>query len=147
MINDYYMLGDLQDVKTTTFEEWEYCNSISYCSGEKYQSPIMMEILIRSDENDGVDYEDHELEYAGISEEWTEGAAIHDIMKYKIENLDTEALIATVDTDGPSRWEAVDGKKITSCTNVLFVYKGVEYRYMGAVSQEVMEGFLEGLAE
>jgi len=147
LLNDYYMLGDLQDVKTTTFEEWERCNSISYRSGEKYQGPIMMEILIRSDENEGVDYEDHELEYAGISEEWTEDAAKHDIMKYKIKNLDTEALIATIDTDGPSRWKIMDGKKITSCTNVLFVYKGVEYRYMGAVSQKVMEEFLEGLEE
>lgn len=147
LINYAYMFGDLQDVETTTFEEWDYVNSVSYRSGKEYHSPIMMQILIRSDQEEGVDYENHELEYAGISEERSKNQGMKDITLYEIKNLGVKAIISTDDTDGPSVWLNLDGEKITSCTDALFVYKGVEYRYVGAVSQKVMEEFLEGLAE
>lgn len=147
LINYAYMFGDLQDVETTTYEEWDYVNSVSYRSGKEYHSPIMMQILIRSDQKEGVDYENHELEYAGISEERSENEGMRDITLYDIKNLGVKAIVTTVDTDGANAWKNQAGEEITSCTDALFVYKGVEYRYFGAVSQKVMEEFLEGLAE
>lgn len=147
LINYAYMFGDLQDVKTTTFEEWGFGNVVSYRFGKEYHSPIMIQILIRSDRKEGVDYENHELEYAGISEERSEKEGTKDVTLYKIKNLGVKAILSTVDTDGPNAWKNQDGEKITNCTDALFVYKGVEYRYIGAVSQEVMEEFLEGLEE
>lgn len=68
---------------------------------------------------------------------------VYDAEIYELKNLGVKAVLYTVDTDGPINWGIESGS--ISCTNAVFVYKGVEYVYMGGVSHDTMKQLLDTL--
>lgn len=143
LLNDFCTTGDLREVKAETTDDLTTNNSVTYRSGAVYRSPIAMQITVRSDREIGADYDNHELEYAGRQEDWSGTDAV----LYEIEHLGIKAIIATVRTDGPADWQNRDGNPVTDMTAALFVYEGVEYRFLGDVSPAAMQDFLDGLTE
>lgn len=144
--DDFYALGDIRDAKYNISEDPEESNTVSYRPGEKYQSPIKVEITARTSNEDGADEENHELDNCGRTETLTGEAAIQVKEIYEIQNLGgVQAFLSEDETDGVSTWEKREGAEIQSCTSAYFTYGGVEYRYVGAVSMETMKEFLEGL--
>lgn len=144
--DDFYALGDIRDAKYNISEDPEESNTVSYCPGEKYQSPIKVEITVRASNEDGVDEENDELDDCGRTETLTGEAEIQVKEIYEIQNLGgVQAFLSEDETDGVSTWEKREGAEIQSCTSAYFTYGGVEYRYVGAVSMETMKEFLEGL--
>lgn len=145
LMNDFYALGDIQNAEYSIFPEVETCNTIFYRPGEKYQSPIKMEITVRTDDAEGVDYDNHELDYGGRTEVREDNDA-EKTENYVIQNLGgVNAMLSVDETDGASTWGKLEGEDIRSCVSAYFLYRGVEYRYVGAVSLETMQEFLEGL--
>lgn len=145
--NDFYALGDIRDAEFNVSGDLKTEDGyiyVSYREGENYQSPIMVEATIRTDDNEGVDEGNHELDYGGRQVKADEGAIISSEV-YEIENLGVTALLSIDDTPGPYTWSKLDGEEIHRCADAYFVYQGVEYRYVGAVSLETMKEFLEGL--
>lgn len=146
LMDDFYVLGDIRDVECNIFPKVEECNSIFYRPGQKYQSPIKMEITIRTSDSEGVDHENHELDYDGRTEVRGEGNRCEIEEIYEIQNLGgVNAALSVDETDGVSTWGKLEGEDIRSCVSAFFLYQGVEYRYVGAVSVETMQEFLEGL--
>ena len=143
LLNNFYAVGDLQDVEAETTQDTMTNNHITYRSGAVYGSPIAMQITVRSDRNPGANYKNHELEYAGRQEDWSGTDAV----LYEIGHLGVKAVLATVQTDGPVAWQNRDGNPVTGMTAALFVYRGVEYRFLGDVSPAAMQAFLNGLTE
>ena len=144
--NDFYALGDIRDAEFNVSGDLKTEDGyiyVSYREGEKYHSPIMMEVTIRTDNNEGADDGNHEPDYGGRQLKTDEGAIISEL--YEIENLGVTAQLTVDDTPGPYTWNKLDGYKINSVADAYFVYQGVEYRYVGAVSKETMEEFLETL--
>ena len=141
--NQFCTTGDLREVEAETSADLTTNNSITYRSGAVYGSPIAMQITVRSDRNPGETYKNNELEYAGRQEDWSGTDAV----LYEIGHLGVKAVLATVQTDGPIAWQNRDGNPVTGMTTALFVYKGVEYRFLGDVSPAAMQDFLNGLAE
>lgn len=145
LIDDFYALGDIRDAEYSIFPEVETSNAIFYRPGEKYQSPIRMEITMRTDDVEGVDYDNHELDYGGCIEAREDNDA-EKTENYVIQNLGgVNAMLSLDETDGVSTWGKLEGEEISSCVSAYFLYRGVEYRYVGAVSLETMQEFLEGL--
>lgn len=65
---------------------------------------------------------------------------------YEIENLGVNAVLSSIDDVAETgTWNKRDGEEIHRCIEAYFVYEGVGYRYVGAVSTETMQEFLEGL--
>lgn len=145
LIDDFYALGDIREAEYSIFPEVETSNAICYRPGEKYQSPIRMEITMRTDDAEGVDYDNHELDYGGRIEAREDNDA-EKTENYVIQNLGgVNAMLSLDETDGVSTWGKLEGEEISSCVSAYFLYQGVEYRYVGAVSLETMQEFLEGL--
>ncbi|MFQ9514976.1 MAG: hypothetical protein ACLRZ9_04015 [Eubacterium sp.] len=143
IIDDFYALGDLKDVKTTTYKESYYGNSIKFESGEDYKGPIATEIKIRAEGKKNDDnYQDRELDYAGsswdLSEKEKKSAEL-----YGMKQLGIKAVMFTIKTEGSSAYE--DSGTVTDETIVLFVYDGIEYLYHGRVSYDTMKDFLDEL--
>lgn len=161
----FYALGDIRDPKIKVSKDLEKDDTISYREGEKYHSPIMMEALIRTDNAEGVDEKNRELDYSGrfngltgkdagtkaaqetygienLTGEDAGGVIVQEI--HEIESLGVEAEIS-VDVSGSHTWNKMDGEEIYQGADAIFTYQGVEYRYVGAVSIETMLEFLEGL--
>lgn len=112
----------------------------SYADG-----PIGMEITIRSNQDEQVDYNNHELEYAGENWNLAESSNVSNIQTYAISQLGIEAILYTVKSDGPVEWENAGVENCESITCVIFMHEGIEYQYIGAVSQEAMKEFLNTL--
>lgn len=145
LVNNHYAMGDLKNVQLKTYSD-ETAKSVLKCdSGEKYQSPIGMQITIRSDKKEGVDYANQELKYEGMFQELKEREDVSNIELKEIGNLDTYAVLYTVYTSGPFDTLMENGDKIESITVATFIYEGIEYVYLGAVSQETMLEFLNTL--
>lgn len=143
LIDHGYLTGDLKNVKYGNFDE---TNWITYEKGQEYCSPISVQITVRTDKNSGVDYNNHELEYAGRILDLTE-SGVSDVNVVEVEQLNTNAIIATVVTDGPECWRCQSDYQTTEATYAFLVYKGIEYMYIGDVSQETMKQVLYGLEE
>lgn len=141
--NNYYTLGDIQEPRTIVFKDLEKDSAISYREGEKYHSPIMMEVAIRAEQDGRMDEEWND---SGGSVDLTEvrGGAVMMQEIYEIESLGVEAFLSE-NMPGSHAWNKLDGQESDSCTEAVFAYQGVEYRYVGAVSVETMLEFLEGL--
>lgn len=142
--SDFYALGDICEPKIKISKRG---NTISYREGKTYRSPIMMEHTIRTDDAEGVDKDNHELDYAGrsyILGKADQGAFLSK-ETYEIKNLGVTALLAMADTPGSYTWEKQDGDAINCCADAYFIYRGVEYHFTGAVSLDTMKEFLEGL--
>ncbi|MDE7425817.1 MAG: hypothetical protein K2N51_19325 [Lachnospiraceae bacterium] len=139
LIDDFYVLGDIKDVNTEMFSQPDDVNDIRFHEGKEYRSPICMEIVVRLNSNEDVEHP----EYDGVTADFSEDK---DVNVYEIKNLGVKAVLSTVETAGVW-WDYDLNTVMRSCAYAVFVYKGIEYRYMGAVSQDTMKTFLEGLAE
>lgn len=145
--NPCYAVGDLVNVTMTSTEDLTSNSMIEYEVGESYKSPIAAQITIRTDNNSGVDYNNHELEYAGANWDLTIENKITDINLYKIESLNVTAVLYSQKSDGLEVWQQPEKPiKEFDLTSALFLYNGVEYCYYGAVSQKTMSEFLETLS-
>lgn len=140
IMDDFYAIGDLKNVKIKTFKEFSDVNSIKYDSGAKFKSPISTEITVRTlTGNEDNKSGDHELEYYGKDEDF--GASGSEI--YEIKNLGVKAVISVVEGSGtPNSWNTEDS---VDMIHAMFVYDGVEYKYYGVVSRDTMKTFLDGL--
>ena len=147
MVSDkLYAIGDLKDVKLYPKEEEDELDFLSYSAGKDYQTPIMAQISLRTDENTTKEYDDNELGFVStrmnidLSNDTSDQ---YDAEVYELKNLGVKAVLYTVETDGPINWGSESGS--IPCTNAVFVYKGVEYVYMGGVSHDTMKLFLNTL--
>lgn len=147
MVSDkLYAIGDLKDVKLYPKEEEDGLDFLSYSAGKDYQTPIMAQISLRTDENTTKEYDDNELGFVStrmnidLSNDTSDQ---YDAEVYELKNLGVKAVLYTVETDGPINWGIESGS--IPCTNAVFVYKGVEYVYMGGVSHDTMKQFLNTL--
>lgn len=138
-----YATGDLQNVKIHKADSKDSKDSIAFLKGEDYQSPISMQISVRSDENLGEKYKGNELGYISDCQHVDMNDISNEAETYEIPELGVKAVLFTIYTDGPIAWGIDEGD--LKCTTALFVYKGVEYVYTGAVSHETMKEFLNTL--
>lgn len=141
-----YATGDLKDVKLYPKEEEDGRDFLFYSTGENYQTPILVQISLRTDENITKEYKDNELGFVSTRmniDLSNDTSDMYDAEVYELKNLGVKAVLYTVDTDGPINWGIESGN--ISCTNAVFVYKGVEYVYMGGVSHDTMKQFLNTL--
>lgn len=142
----FYALGDIRDPKIEVFKDLEKDGRISYHDGEEYHSPIMMEAAIRTNAGEELDNEIPELDYSrqfvDLTGEDSGTAIVQEI--HEIESLGVEATLS-FDVPGSHTWNKLDGEEPPQCIDAVFTYQGVEYRYVGAVSIETMQEFLEGL--
>ena len=145
LINYNYVMGDLKHIQLETYSEVDINSKLKCDFGEKYQSPIGMQITIRSDDNEGVDYNDHELEYAGTHWNLREIEEISDIETVEIKNLEISVVLYTLYSPGPFDSFMENGHEIETLTVAKFMYEGIEYTYLGAVSKETMIEFLSTL--
>lgn len=141
-----YSVGDLKNTKLYPKEEEDGLDFLEYTPGSEYRTPIMTQISIRTDKNLDAEYQDNELGFAGSAmdvdlSDSSLGAS--DAEVYSINKLGTHAVLFTVRTDGPMNWGIESGE--IDCCNAVFVYKGVEYVYMGGVSHDTMKAFLNTL--
>lgn len=139
IMDDFYVIGDLENVKIKTFKEFSHVNSIKYDSGTKFKSPISTEITVRTlTGNEDNKSGDHELEYYGKDEDFGESES----EVYEIRNLGVKAVISIIESGAPENWNTGDS---VNMTHAMFVYDGVEYKYYGVVSLDTMKTFLDGL--
>lgn len=147
MISDkLYAIGDLKDVKLYPKEEEDGLDFLSYSSGKDYQTPILMQISLRTDKNTTQEYEDNELGFVSTHmniDLTNDTSDMYDAEVYELDNLGVKAVLYTVETDGPINWGVESGS--IPCTSAVFVYKGAEYVYMGGVSHDTMKLFLNTL--
>lgn len=120
-------------------------NGITLINNYYAKGPIALEIIIRGKDNSGVDYNNHELEYAGAKWNLVEADSISDIHLYEIPHLGVNAIIYTTQSEGPALWEEKGIETVDSLTGVIFMYEGIEYKYLGAIAQEEMKEFLNTL--
>lgn len=139
LTHGYYILGDLKGVQPNYFADPNTVNNIQYEAGQEFRSPIQYQMLLRieTDNPDEIDIESYRIN--DIS--WTKD---EHAVKYHIENLDADAVMMTVKTDGPSAWEQ---NELADTTFMMFVYKGVEYHFCGQVSMDTMKEIAENLYE
>lgn len=144
LINDYYVMGDLQNV---SIKEKKGSDDVrcEYEIGEQYKSPVTMQATVRSKESEGVDYDNHELEYSGTTFDLS-NPDVTDVNLYPMEKLGIKAVIATIGSDGRMGY-CLSDYETTSVSVAFFVYHGVEYIYIGDIAQDVMKKFLDGLEE
>lgn len=142
--NDYYAMGDLQNV---SMKQKKGSGDIrcKYEIGEQYKSPITMQALVRSKDSEGVDYSGHELAYGGTIFDMSD-PDVTDANLYPMEKLGIKAVIMTVGSTG-RMGKCLSDYKTTSVSVAFFVYHGVEYIYIGDMTQDVMKKFIDGLEE
>lgn len=149
VIDDFYATGDLTDISVDWWIEDDgtlATGQSSYHAGKEYKSPVMMQILVRSDQSEGVDDQNHGLEYAGTNLDYTDPAWSSDVEIISLDNLGVQAVIETVPmTDGPASWTGTQIPESAQAYNAFFTYKGMEYTFMGFVSRETMKELLETL--
>ena len=140
LMDDFYAVGDLKNVDTEVFEEWDVNNEIQFESGAKYQTPIAAEITVRGNKN--TDHsDDMEVRYKGYKEKFDGESQV-----YELKSIHTKAIITTIKNSGvPVVWEDQVGET-GDMTEAFIVYEGVEYHYYGVVSQDTMKEFLESLS-
>lgn len=141
-----YAVGDLKNTKLYPKEEEDGLDFLEYTPGSEYRTPVMAQISIRTDKNLDAEYRDNELGFAGsvMDIDLTDSSlGVSDAEIYSINQLGIKAVLFTVQTDGPMNWGIESGG--IDCCNAVFVYKGVEYVYMGGVSHDTMKAFLNTL--
>ncbi|MCR5704367.1 MAG: hypothetical protein K6G85_07060 [Eubacterium sp.] len=140
LMDDFYAVGDLKNVDTEVFEEWDVNNGIQFESGAKYQTPIAAEITVRGNKNTDQS-DDGEVNYKGYKEKFDGVSQV-----YELKKIHTKAIITTIKNSGmPVEWEDQVGET-GDMTEAVIVYEGVEYHYYGVVSQDTMKEFLESLS-
>lgn len=145
IIDRIYCTGDLEKIKVNKASSADEVDMLEYKVGEKYVTPIMTQVSVRSDKDWDSVYSDNELgfvsEHSGVDlTQDTENG--FDAEVYELENLNVKAVIYNIITDGPVSWGL--SKPIT-VTNAVFVYEGIEYVYAGGVNHDTMKEFLNSL--
>lgn len=117
----------------------------SYVAGDIYQTPISVEITVRTDKDMTGMYDNNEIGYISESRkiDLSGEGNTYDAEVYELENLGIDVVIYSVETDGPAEWNITDG--YITCTTAIFVYQGVEYAYLGGVDRDTMKMFLDTL--
>lgn len=117
----------------------------SYVTGDIYQTPIAVEITVRTDKDMTGMYDNNEIGYISESRkiDLSGEGNTYDAEIYELENLGIDVVIYSVETDGPAEWNITDG--YITCTTAVFVYQGVEYAYLGGVDRDTMKIFLDTL--
>lgn len=139
-------IGDLTKVKLHRADITDGLDSMDYKSGEKYKSPIKAQITVSSDK--GISQKYNDREYGFVSEQrgidlTKDSQDASNAELYNIEKLGIKAVLFDSQTDGPISWGLSDDQ--ITVVNAVFVYKGIEYVYMGGVDRDTLEGFLEML--
>lgn len=138
--NDYYILGDLKNVKINSHQEASTVNSIIYEKGKNFGTPIKCQIIIYTSafyearDGDG-GMENGILDYDSIINQET-------ATTYQCKNLDTEVILYEIVTDGPAAWEQVEGFPVTF---MILSYDGITYEFCGQVSKDTMKEIAENL--
>lgn len=138
--NDYYILGDLKNVKIISYKEPSTVNSIVYEKGKNFGTPIKCQITIYTSEfyeardGDG-GMENGILDYDSIINQET-------ATTYQCKNLDTEVILYEMVTDGPAAWEQVEGFPVTY---MILSYNGITYEFCGQVTKDTMKEIAENL--
>ncbi len=146
IIDNLYAIGDLENTKLHPKEKEEGLDFLEYSPGREYRTPILTQIAIRTDKNLDAEYQDNELGYVGSASgvDFSDSSSgVSDAEIYYVDKLGINAVLYTVQTDGPMNWGLGSGEE--DCCTALFVYKGVEYLYMGGVSHDTMKAFLNTL--
>ncbi|MGN0483341.1 MAG: hypothetical protein ACI4HI_07300 [Lachnospiraceae bacterium] len=141
--HNYYAVGDMKNISVQKRESENSINTIDYEAGEKYQTPIGVQIAVRTDDNLTSQYQDHELGFVSENVNVNLDDKSADAELYEIPDLGVKAVLFTVETDGPMTWGIEDGT--IDVTNAVLVYQGVEYVYCGGVSHDTMKEFLDTL--
>ena len=136
--NQLYNYGDLKNIGIS-----EETGGISFDKGEKYKTPIGVQITVRTDENMTEKYKNDELGYVSENQNVDLDNKASDAEVYELSKLGVKAVLFTVKTDGPILWGIDDGE--LNCTHAVFVYKGVEYVYYGGITHDTMKTFLDTL--
>lgn len=147
MLSDkLYAVGDLENVTLYPKESEEGIDWMEYSAGAKYQTPMSVQVTIRTDKDAEEDYKDDALGYVSKSQQINLTKPFKntfDAEVYDMKNLGVKAVLYSVQTDGPMSWGIEDGS--ITCTSALFVYQGVEYVYMGGIDHDTMKAFLDTL--
>lgn len=136
--DQFYLLGDLQNVETYIYESMDSSNEISYDAGDEYKSPVSMEIYLRGNGESTIDYEGQELECIGVNWE------LNHAQLYKCENLGINIVLDSIESDGIAVWRN-NNVQVRPMSTMYFVYDGVEYRFFGEVSLDTMKEIAENL--
>lgn len=147
MLSDkLYSVGDLQNVELHQREEEGGLDWMEYTAGAKYQTPISVQVTIRTDKDMTGEYDNNEIGYVSKCQNidlTNPPAGISDSEIYDMSNLGVKAVLYSVQTDGPIAWNIEEGA--ITCTTAIFVYQGVEYVYMGGIDHDTMKSFLDTL--
>lgn len=144
MLQDhFYTVGDLGNVKLYPKTTEESIDFMTYEAGAKYQTPISMQVTVWTNQDSSAEYEEDELGYASKTVNVDMKDVSSEAEVYTIPQLNVDAVVYTVYTDGPIAWGIEEGS--IRCTSTFFVYEGVEYIYMGGVSHDTMKEFLNTL--
>lgn len=140
LVNEYYILGDLKNVKTASLPDSDTWNRIKFSAGKEFRSPVNCSIMVRAEI-------DHPVETTVAGHEVNDFYQLENqsAMKYHIKNLDTDAVLYTVKTDCyTTGWTVNQPEEVVV---MLFIYKGVEYTFDGQVSEDTMKDIAENLHE
>lgn len=135
LTNHYYILGDLKEVKTNVYGNPMQMNGISYTSGKFFKTPVSCQITF---------YTEAKAEKGGVisDEEIITDFDNAKATKYWCENLETDVLIYKVETDGPAAWNQV---RVREMTDMVIVYDGIQYNFLGEVSTDTMKKIADSL--
>ncbi|MBE5945177.1 MAG: hypothetical protein E7258_09730 [Lachnospiraceae bacterium] len=143
--NKLYATGDLKDCTIHVKEDENGVDWMEYEAGDKYQTPISVEITVRTDKDMTGMYDNNEIGYVSENKKIDLSATgnTFDAEVYELENLGVKAVLYSVETDGPASWNVTSGS--ITCTTAVLVYQGVEYSYLGGVDRDTMKMFLDTL--
>jgi len=143
-----YEIGDLCNVEIETYPNANDANKISYDIGEKYKSPIGMQIAVVVN-MDG--YKNGWLgSVYGRDYNYSQQEGYQNVEIYEMKGIGEKAFITLYNRGdegegiGPQAWGCRDAN-ISDMTMAVFTHKGIEYRYYGAVNINVMKEFLDTL--
>lgn len=139
LTNHYYVLGDLKNIKFSTSSDPAVGNTVYFTAGKKFRSPISCQMTIRVAADSAKD-----AAYPGYEEKRIDWLKEQNAEKYYCENLGIDIILYEIETDGPAAWDRVKTAKTAS---MKFIYKGIEYDFMGQVSLDTMKQIADNLHE
>lgn len=147
-INYVYACGDLKKLSIPEAISATQMDAVTYTSGERYHSPISMQIRILIDA--GLYRKQGRIENIEIREETEDGLIRNDTAEaYTVPSIQTDAMIISSGSDeqygiGPEIWQP-DDHTIVHITSAILTYQGIEYTFSGDVDTDTMKEFLNSL--
>lgn len=139
----FYSVGDLNNITLYPKPTEDSIDTMTYDAGAKYQTPITMQVNIWTGRDTNAEYAEDEMGYASKTVNVNMDDISSEAEIYTIPQLNVDAVLYTVHTDGPIAWGIEEGS--IKCTSAFFVYEGVEYIYMGGIEHDTMKEFLNTL--